>query len=140
MLEESESKDWDKAKEEWGEIKRDFDSEEKEHCICGHAIKERCHICNIKSKKTLIVGNCCINNFLETDSNLFFQGLKRIKANITNSANQALIYWGRKEGILTAWEYIFYSSIWKKRKLTERQLKIKVDLNEKLLKAFKVGV
>lgn len=35
------------------------------NCICGHPIIENCYIENIHSKEILILGNCCINRFVE---------------------------------------------------------------------------
>ena len=136
ILEKSVSKTWNKAKEEWTEVGREQTFDNSNHCLCGHPIHELCYIENIKNGSQEIVGNCCINYFLETDSNRFFQGLKRIRTDSKNSANEALIIWAHKENILNEWEYGFYLSIWRKRKLTERQWNIKISLNKKILKAY----
>jgi len=40
--------------------------ENKDECICGHAIVENCYITN--GPELLIVGNCCINRFLPKEN------------------------------------------------------------------------
>jgi len=37
--------------------------EEKDHCLCGHKITENCYITD--GKTTLVLGNCCIQKFIE---------------------------------------------------------------------------
>lgn len=38
-------------------------------CICGHDIIENCYITNENKSIVLIVGNCCIKQFIETRKN-----------------------------------------------------------------------
>lgn len=136
ILEKSVSKNWNEATHEWAEVGRDQTFDNNNHCLCGHAIHEICYIENIKNGTEEIVGNCCVSYFLETDSDRFFQGLKRIRTDIKNSANESLINWAKKENVLNDWERGFYLSIWRKRKLTEKQWRKKISLNEKMLLSF----
>ena len=46
------------------------DIQHKTKCICTHDINENCYIENIISGKQLVVGNCCINSYLETTDQL----------------------------------------------------------------------
>jgi hypothetical protein len=39
-------------------------------CICTHKIQENCYIENKISGKQLVLGNCCINRYLETTDQL----------------------------------------------------------------------
>ncbi len=129
------------ALDEWRETDRYFISNDGEYCICGKKnIHELCIIRNIVTGVTLTVGNCCINHFCETDSRLFFNALRKIDKDITRSANQSLILFAFVNMVFSREEYVFYSEIWRKRSgsLTPEQADRKIQLNQKLLEAFKV--
>lgn len=141
LLNESFSKTFDDALNEWAEIDRYFVSEGGYKCICGKPnIHELCIIKNILTGTKLTIGNCCIDYFYNTDSKLFFRALAKISNDRTSSANKALINFARKQKIFDNWEYVFYSDIWRKhnKSLSPKQLARKQYLNEKLLEAFKV--
>ena len=134
LIKESISDNWDKVKEEW--VCTDVYLEENDdiHCLCGHKIHEICHIFNQKLDKNMIVGNCCINYFMETKSNLIFQSLTRVKDDIRNSFNEATIEFLFSKEIINGWERNFYLDTWRKHKLSEKQLTRKIEINNKILK------
>jgi len=113
ILDKSDSKIWNEAIHEWAEVGREQTFDNNNHCLCGHAIHEICYILNTKNNAEEIVGNCCISYFLETDSDRFFQGLRKIRTDNKKSANEVLINWAKKENILNEWEQGFYLSIWR---------------------------
>lgn len=51
------------------------------HCICGVAIRENCHIKNIYNQRTTIVGNVCINLFGTESMKAVFNHFAKIKNN-----------------------------------------------------------
>jgi hypothetical protein len=112
--------------------------EEPETCLCGHyPIYECCTITNKKTGKEVIVGNCCINRFLETESDLIFQALKRVKEDNTKSFNIAAIEYVYGKHIINEWEYDFYKSIMRKRKLSPKQRSKKLSINAKILSSLR---
>ena len=129
LLKFSKSKIWDEAKKEWKLDKVYFDSNGS--CLCGHfPIKELCIIENSKTKIKKIVGNCCVKKF-NTESNLVFQGLKRI-VSVENSINIDALYYVFKKGIINLWEHDFYRNIMFKRKFSAKQQQVKERINRKI--------
>jgi hypothetical protein len=80
------------------------------------------------------VGNCCINKFLGIDAgNKIFFSIKKLREDITSSISAEVIeYFYRKRG-MTEFDYKFYKSIFRKRKLSPKQLEIKKNINSKFL-------
>ena len=141
LIEGSISKSFEDAINEWAETNRYYVSDDGNNCICGKTnIREICIITNILSGKELTVGNCCINHFCTTDSNLFFRALAKISRDHARSANAALIKFAHNRNVFDHWEFAFYSNIWRKhnKSLSPKQLARKRYLNEKLLEAFKI--
>jgi len=136
ILEKSVSKVWETAVLEWYEFKRVQLFSSEYHCLCGHAISELCYIKNRRNLREEVVGNCCIQYFIDTDSDRFFHALKRINKDIDKSANEALIIWAKKENVINEWEQTFYLSIMRKRDLSYKQSAIKNKLNNKILQHF----
>ena len=95
ILKLSNSQIWGEAKLEWQLVNLSL-QEHSDHCICGHEIKEQCHIENIKNGNKTIVGNVCIFQFLNLKTAGAFKGLKRIQQDITANCNEALINYARK--------------------------------------------
>jgi len=142
IVEKSESSEWGKAvlEWEWTETYIIEEDEDPETCLCGHyPIKECCVITNKKNGNVAIVGNCCINKFMDTESDLIFQCIKRIQADITKSLNTATIEYVYAKRIITDWEYNFYKSIGKKRNLSYKQETIKIKINKNVLNRFRKG-
>lgn len=141
LIEASVNKTFEDCLNEWIETERYYVSNDSYNCICGKTnIREICIITNILSGRELTVGNCCINHFCDTDSNLFFRALAKISKDRARSANEALINFARKQNIFDSWEFTFYLNIWRKhnKSLSPKQLAKKKYLNEKLLEAFKI--
>ncbi|MDD3708625.1 MAG: hypothetical protein PHR17_10260 [Aminobacterium sp.] len=141
LIEASNSKSFEDAINEWAETNRYHVSDDGNNCICGKTnIREICIITNILSGIELTVGNCCINHFCDTDSNLFFRALAKISKDHARSANAALIKFAHNQKVFDNWEFAFYSNIWRKhnKSLSPKQLARKRYLNEKLLEAFKI--
>ncbi|CCV01994.1 hypothetical protein IIV22A_150R [Invertebrate iridescent virus 22] len=64
-------------------------------CICTHDIEENCYIKNVINEQILIVGNCCINKFLNIDTSKKCERCnephKNKKNNYCNTCRQTLI-------------------------------------------------
>lgn len=128
------------AIKEWEWTKTYFiePDEDPETCLCGHyPIRECCIITNKETGEEVIVGNCCINRILETESDLIFQALKRVKKDITKSLNLAVIEYAYRKHIINEWEYEFYKSIMCKRELSPKQRSKKLSINAKILSSFR---
>lgn len=137
ILDLSKANNWDKARKEWYldyiyEIPRQDDPET---CLCGHyPIREVCVIKNKENGNEAIVGNCCVNKFIGLTTNKLFSSIKNVKKDNSKSFNADVIDLAYKRGIINDWEYSFYQNIWRKRKLSKKQLIHKNEINEKLLK------
>ncbi|MGN7509084.1 hypothetical protein [Aeromonas salmonicida] len=130
IIELSVANQWDSAKQEWS-LDQVFEVDEPMTCLCGHfPIIE---ICSIKNKINGIsadVGNCCVKKFMELPSNKIFQAVKRVRKDSTKSLNEVAIEHGYSKHWITEWEKDFYLDIMNKRKLTEKQLAKKKEINE----------
>ena len=134
ILKLSNSLEWVIARKEWN-FELVYQSENYETCLCGH--HPIINICVIKNKLngiTTEVGNCCINKFLGIDEgNRIFDSVNKLKKDKTKSLNIDALLYINKLGQLTDYEYKFYSDIMRKRKLSEKQLNLKIKINEKFL-------
>ncbi|CAO80127.1 conserved hypothetical protein [Candidatus Cloacimonas acidaminovorans str. Evry] len=70
----------------------------------------------------------------EVYSDRIFAAIKRISKDNAKSWNIEAIEYMNERGWLTEWEYGFCINTMKKRVLSERQLKSRVDINQKLLR------
>ena len=135
------SRDWDLSRKEWRVTRiEDREGEEGLTCICGHyPIKEVVHLINTRNHKKVIVGNICIQK-IQADSNGSTQkviaAFKRIKNDELASANRELLDYAYQQGTLSKKEYDFYSDIWRKKVLSQRQEDWKITLNDKILTTF----
>ena len=132
IMELSQSSDFIAARSEWDLVHIEI-SEEFDHCPCGQSIKEHCYIRNRVTGKETYVGNVCINKFLGIDTGNLFAGLKRIQKDVEANANEAVIEYANKLGILSAGDYKFLHDTKLKKKPSEKQLAWKVKLNRRIL-------
>ena len=123
---------------EWTDTYLIEPDEDPETCLCGHyPIRECCIITNKITGEEVIVGNCCINRIVETESDLIFQALKRVKKDATKSFNFAVIEYAYRKHIINTWEYEFYKNIMRKRKLSPKQYSKKLNINVKILNSLR---
>jgi len=108
-------------------------SNEFDHCPCGQQIKEHCYIENRKNQNRTYVGNVCINRFLGIETGNLFDGLRRIREDITANPNEDLIRHAYKFGYIFEKEYGFLMQTRFKRQLTVRQLEWKKKINRRIL-------
>jgi hypothetical protein len=127
------SEDWRLAKLEW-RLTDIYESTEPDTCLCGHnPIREICVIKNIYNCNVATVGNVCIKKFLGLPSNQIFAGLKRLKADIYNGPNQALIEHACDQQWINEYEGVFCLSNLRKTSLSSKQLNVRMHINQKLL-------
>jgi len=132
ILSLSVSDNFDLARTEWNLHSIEI-SDEMDKCPCGQEIKEHCYIENKKNGNKTYVGNVCINRFLEISTGTLFDGLKRIRNDISANPNQALIEYANDKGYLFDKEYEFLISTMKKRNLTDKQKSWKEKINHRIL-------
>jgi hypothetical protein len=73
----------------------------KTNCICTHEIKENCYIENIISGKQLVIGNCCINRYLETTDQLCEHckaSHRNLKDNYCTDCRGGILKFGKHKG------------------------------------------
>jgi len=134
----SQNQTWKEASKEWDltTIEMLSPGEESEACLCGHEIREICHISNSTTRKTAIVGNHCIWKFPKVhplaSAPKIIQATHRLMKDPTASANKDLIQLAFSRSVFTQSEATFYLQIWRKRVLTDDELAKKMALNQKL--------
>ncbi len=129
---------WESARLEW-DFKYVYESEEPSTCLCGHyPIKNICVIKNRINSNETEVGNCCVNKFLDIDNgDKIIQSVKKIKKTIDSSMSEGTLLYLYDNDFITEWDYKFYSNIRLKRNLSDKQLNIKREINQKLINATK---
>lgn len=120
------------ARREWileaVEVSEEFDS-----CPCGQAIKEHCYLRNTVTGYRTYVGNVCVNRFIGIDTGTLFDGLKRIKDDVSANANFAVIDYAEARGFLYEKEPDFLRSTARKRNLSSAQKAWKEKINRRIL-------
>lgn len=130
----SNANSWELAKIEWV-LDSIYFAEEPETCLCGHfPIIELCELKNTKNASKATVGNCCVKKFLGLPSDKIFQAVKKIRVDSTKNLNGETIEHAYSKGWINSWEYEFYSQVFTKRKFSVKQLAIKKQINDKILK------
>jgi hypothetical protein len=133
ILDLSYSKNWFIAKAEWQLDEIRF-SDDFETCLCGHfPIKELCVLHNKINYNEVTIGNCCVQKFIDPNSEKIFQSVKKIKKNQEKSFNRETIEYAFKKDWLNEWEYSFYFDTLRKRKLSYKQLEKRKQINDKIL-------
>ena len=96
-----------KLKTKFGNEYKNFIPEHKNQCICTHVIEENCYIQNILNSSIVIVGNCCINRYLEQDTSKKCENCHQSHNNrIDNFCNECrggIINFGKHKGKSFAW-------------------------------------
>lgn len=137
LLSFSNSEDWSFAKNEWtlDHIYYIEKGEEYETCSCGHSpIQEVCVIRNIENHNTAIVGNVCVQKFIDQiDSWNLFDWLKRISKDLSSWPSKELIEYAFEKWYINDWEYKFCSDRFWRKKFTWKQLETREKINQKIL-------
>lgn len=134
ILKLSNSDLWDNAKLEWN-FEFAYYSDSPQNCLCGHyPINNICVIKNSENNNETEIGNCCVKKFLKIeDGDKIFSTIKRLKSDKTKSMSLEVLEYLRKKKVLTDFDYNFYSDTIRKRKLSEKQLAIRIRINQKLI-------
>ena len=135
----SSSKDWPSAKQEWKlhDIYILEENDEKEKCSCGHyPIKEVCILKNEINNNTAVVGNVCVKRFMDNIKYVDLSSILKVKKSNTKSVSENILELSYKKGYIIKKDYNFYKDIYRKRKLSEKQISWKQDVNDKIIKQF----
>lgn len=130
---------WDAAKLEWA-LSNVFLSDTLGTCLCGHPITKHCVLANQLRGYEVVVGNVCLEQFTGLSSERLFASLRRISADIGAALSTDAIELACDQGWLSEWETTFYRDTRKKRRLTERQLAKRQQINSKVLARCMRGV
>ncbi len=134
----SEAYSWDLAKSEWY-LNEIYFSEDPATCLCGHyPIKELCEIKNRLNSNSVVVGNCCVKKFIGLPSDNIFQALKRVMKDYSRSLNVDTLEIAFYKKWINEWEHNFYVDTFRKRKLTDRQLAKRTQINEKIIRKIQL--
>jgi len=130
----SDANTWDKAKLEW-HLEEVYRQDKPDTCLCGHfPINEICVLHNRVNGSRTEVGNVCVKKFLGLPSDTIFQALRRIAVDDTRAINAETIEHAFKKRWINEWEKKFYFDTMRKRKLTQRQLKKRIEINHSIIK------
>ena len=133
VLSLSVSQTWEVAKTEWilSEI---YFSDEPETCLCGHfPIIELCELKNKQNENIATVGNCCVKKFIGLPTDKIFQAVKRIRKDGGKSLNREAIKLAYSKKWINNWEFGFYEDTLRRRKLSDKQILKRKQINEKVL-------
>ena len=133
----SDADTWDEAKQEW-ELDYIYKAPpgNGEVCLCGHwPILEICKIRNLKNDNTAIVGNCCVKKFMK-EPNRIFRALDRIEEDYETPLNADAIYYAYDKEWIDDWQKEFYIDTWRKRKLSEKQIAKRAEINLQIMKRY----
>ncbi len=131
----SESDTWDGARREWDLSDRyRTEPDDPGVCLCGHAIREHCVLVNRLSGHEAVVGNCCVVRFLGLPSAQVFAGLDRIRKDPAAAPSPALVEYARSRCWLTDFELRHLRGTARSRRLSPRQLAVRIEVNKKILR------
>lgn len=131
LIKLSQAKTWDQAKLEW-EVINVHKVDEPETCLCNHyPIIEICSIKNECTGEEARVGNCCVKKFNE-DSDKIFRAVARVRKDIERSLNAETLRLALKNEWILDKDYVFYFSVMRRRRLSDKQLAWKKDINRKI--------
>ena len=139
LLALSQSDVWREAQLEW-EFATIYRGQGDDSCLCGHTpIIELCKLRNKLNDNNAIVGNCCVKRFLNIQTDLIFDAVKRIERDHTRSVNLRTLNQAVREAWITKWEYDFYKQIHRKpfRKLSPNRAAKKMEVNRKILRLIR---
>jgi len=112
---------------EYSEVIKEWDvgfiTESPNKCICGQDIMENCHINNKLNGNELVVGNTCINKFMNINMKSCFTGAKNVKKK-KNPTKQYIEYCLNKK-MINEWEAKFMLDMRNKRRFTKKQLQLR---------------
>ena len=121
------------AKLEW-KLYQIYEADEPDTCLCGHfPIIEICELQNKLNGNFATVGNCCVKKFIGLPSDLIFQAVKRVRKDNEKSLNAEALQHAYEKGWINEWEYNFSIDTMRKRNLSEKQMKTRININEKML-------
>jgi hypothetical protein len=123
---------WEEAREEW-DLKAIFHQTEPARCLCGHTpILELCVLQNRKNGTEAIVGNVCVKKFMGLPSDRVFQAVRRVTNDATKPLNEEAIEHAHRSGWITDWERDFSKNTMSRRKMSDKQEIIRIQINEKV--------
>lgn len=133
----SEANTWESARAEW--LPGLMWEEPKGRCSCGYnPILQHNEIRNTINGKRLVVGRVCIRQFFELpEVESLWSALDRLKADPTGSIPIVLVREASSAGWLNEREEEFLTSIYRKRKLSEKQLRWRKALADRILRQVK---
>lgn len=132
----SQNQAWDHAKREWSLVEL-YEADEPETCLCGHnPIIEICVLHNRTNGNQAEVGNCCVKKFMGFESDLIFDGLKRVQKNRSAALNGAAIEHASGRQWITPWEETFLVNTRRKRVLSAKQGETRRRINAKVVRQF----
>jgi hypothetical protein len=124
---------WSIARREWVLSHIEI-SEEPRTCVCGqYPINELCYLHNTHNNADALVGNVCVQNFMGIESRPLFAAAKRLAKDLRKPMGERLYLFAVESRWLSAFEVGFYSNTRKRKRLTAKQMDVRIAINEKVL-------
>ena len=82
------------------------------------------------------IGNCCIKKFFPLDTITLVRELRRVEKNIGKSFSAKVIQYFYETKKINQWERKFYMDIYRRRRLSFKQMEIKEDINRRIINCF----
>lgn len=133
----SEANTWEDARAEW-EPRLMWEAPHG-RCTCGYnPIRQHNRIHNTVNGNTLVVGRVCIKQFFDLpEIESLWSALDRLKADPSGTIPIVLVREAATAGWLNTREETFLSDIYRKRKLSQKQLQWRRALAERILRQVK---
>jgi hypothetical protein len=130
----SQAATWREAKLEW-ELAEVFYQQEPDTCLCGHfPINEICVLRNRRNGHRAEVGNVCVKKFLGLPSDEIFRALSRVAKDETKALNAEAVGHAHERSWINDWEREFYLDTMRLRKLSNKQLVKRKQINRLVLR------
>ena len=132
----SHAQDWDEARLEWELTGIEYADGCPQTCPCTHyPIFELCTISNKLTRKNIVVGNVCVQRFLNIESADIFRSLSDI-ADDPDGASPSLriIEFLVCKGIVNNWEHDFLIHNRGRQRFSEKQMMKRAEINKKILR------
>ena len=128
---------WDKAKREWF-LAAVYTEKKPKTCLCSHyPINNICVLRNTQNGNEANVGNVCVKKFVGLPSGKIFAAIEKITKDINQALNAEAIFHASERGWINDWDREFYLDTWRKRSLSEKQQKKRIQINRLVLRNTK---
>jgi hypothetical protein len=126
---------WAQVKDQWALTGIYLQRDPPGMCLCGrYPIQRHCIVVNSETRREVILGTCCLGNFLRIDGVHLFVALDRIIKNPDAALAEDLIHLALTQRVITIREGRFCLDMLKWRRPTLKQRAWRRDINLRIIR------